>query len=243
MILYPAIDLKGGCCVRLAQGALDRATVYAEDPVEPARAFAKAGARHLHLVDLDGAVAGRSVNAASVKRILEATAMTVQLGGGIRDLAAIGHWLEAGVARVVLGTLAARSPELLSEACRRFPGRIAVAIDARGGRVQSAGWTEGETLTPLDLARRAEAAGVAALIYTEIARDGMLSGADIEGTAALAREVRLPVIASGGIAGLEDVRAIKSAGLAGAILGRALYEGRIDLASALAVAREKPRTC
>ena len=164
MILYPAIDLKDGRGVRLAQGALDRATVYADDPVEPARAFAKSGATHLHLIDLDGAVAGRSVNATAVKRILEATSMSVQLGGGIRDLAVIEAWLEAGVARVVLGTVAARQPEILREACRRFPGCIAVAVDARGGRVQSVGWTEGETLTPVDRARRAEASGVAALI-------------------------------------------------------------------------------
>jgi phosphoribosylformimino-5-aminoimidazole carboxamide ribotide isomerase len=236
MILYPAIDLKDGHCVRLAQGALDRATVYAEDPVEAARLFANAGATHLHLVDLDGAVAGRSVNTEAVTRLLSATSMTVQLGGGIRDLAAIERWLEAGVARVVLGTLAARAPELLSEACRQFPGCVAVAVDARGGRVQTSGWTEGETLTPLDLARRAETAGAAALIYTEIARDGMLTGVDIEGTAKLARSVTLPVVASGGIASLADLRAIKAAGLAGAILGRALYEGRIDLAAALALA-------
>jgi phosphoribosylformimino-5-aminoimidazole carboxamide ribotide isomerase len=243
MILYPAIDLKDGRCVRLTQGALDRATVYADDPAEPARAFAKAGARHLHVIDLDGAVAGRSVNTAAVKRILEASTLSVQLGGGIRDLAAIEHWLTGGVARVVLGTLAARNPELLSEACRRFPGRVAVAIDARAGKVQSAGWTEGEAVTPLDLARRAEAAGAAALIYTEIARDGMLTGADVEGTAGLARAVKLPVIASGGIASLEDLRAIRSAGLAGAILGRALYEGRVDLAAALALAREEDGVC
>ena len=243
MILYPAIDLKDGRCVRLTQGAFDRATIYAEDPTEPARAFAKAGATHLHVVDLDGAVAGHSVNTAAVKRILEATSLTVHLGGGIRDLAAIEHWLAAGVTRVVLGTLAARQPAILSEACRRYPDRIAVAIDTRGGRVQSAGWTQGETLTTLDLARRAEAAGAAALIYTEIARDGMLTGADIEGTAKLAGEVKIPVIASGGVASLEDIRAVKSAGLAGAILGRALYEGRIDLATALALARNERSPC
>lgn len=243
MILYPAIDLKDGRCVRLKQGAFDHATVYAEDPAAPARAFAEAGATHLHLIDLDGAVLGRAVNAAAVRRILAATRLAVQLGGGIRDLASVERWLEAGVARVVLGTLAARRPDLLSEACRRFPGRIAVAIDARDGRVQSAGWTEGEALTPLDLARRAEAAGAAALIVTEIARDGMLTGVDIVGTAALARAVTLPVIASGGIASLADIRAAKAAGLAGAILGRALYEGRIDLKAALVLAEEAPGGC
>ena len=234
MILYPAIDLKDGRCVRLVQGALDRATVYAEDPAAQAEAFAAAGATHLHLVDLDGAVAGRAVNAEAVRRILARTRLMVQLGGGIRDLATIEAWLEAGVARVVLGTLAAREPATLAEACRRFPGRIAVAIDTRAGKVRSAGWTEAEALTPLDLARRAEASGAAALIHTEIGRDGMLAGADVEGTAALARAVKLPVILSGGIASLDDIHAAKAAGLAGAILGRALYEGRIDLRKALA---------
>lgn len=235
MILYPAIDLKDGRCVRLRQGALDAARVYAEDPAAQAAAFAAAGATHLHLVDLDGAFAGRAVNAEAVTRILAATRMTVQLGGGIRDLAGIEAWLAAGVARVVLATLASRAPELLAEACRRFPGRIAVAIDAREGWVRSAGWTEGEPLTALELARRAEEAGAAALIHTDIARDGMLAGADVAGTAALARAVKLPVILSGGVAGIEDLRAARAAGLAGAILGRALYEKRIDLTEALAL--------
>ena len=234
MILYPAIDLKAGAAVRLKQGAMAGATVYAEDPAKQAEAFAAAGATHLHLVDLDGAVAGRAVNAEAVRRILERTSLSVQLGGGIRSLADIARWLEAGVQRVVLGTLAAREPATLAEACRRFPGRIAVAIDTREGEVRSAGWTQGEALSPLDLARRAEDAGAAALIHTDIARDGMLMGANVEETAALARAVRLPVILSGGIAGLDDIRAAKAAGLAGAILGRALYEGRIDLKEALA---------
>jgi phosphoribosylformimino-5-aminoimidazole carboxamide ribotide isomerase len=234
MILYPAIDLKAGAAVRLKQGAMAGATVYAEDPAKQAEAFAAAGATHLHLVDLDGAVAGRAVNAEAVRRILERTPLSVQLGGGIRSLADIARWLEAGVQRVVLGTLAAREPATLAEACRRFPGRIAVAIDTREGEVRSAGWTEGEALSPLDLARRAEDAGAAALIHTDIARDGMLMGANVEETAALACAVRLPVILSGGIAGLDDIRAAKAAGLAGAILGRALYEGRIDLKEALA---------
>jgi phosphoribosylformimino-5-aminoimidazole carboxamide ribotide isomerase len=234
MILYPAIDLKAGAAVRLKQGAMAGATVYAEDPAKQAEAFAAAGATHLHLVDLDGAVAGRAVNAEAVRRILERTSLSVQLGGGIRSLADIARWLEAGVQRVVLGTLAAREPATLAEACRRFPGRIAVAIDTREGEVRSAGWTEGEALSPLDLARRAEDAGAAALIHTDIARDGMLMGANVEETAALACAVRLPVILSGGIAGLDDIRAAKAAGLAGAILGRALYEGRIDLKEALA---------
>jgi phosphoribosylformimino-5-aminoimidazole carboxamide ribotide isomerase len=234
MILYPAIDLKAGAAVRLKQGAMAGATVYAEDPAKQAEAFAAAGATHLHLVDLDGAIAGRAVNAEAVRRILERTSLSVQLGGGIRSLADIARWLEAGVQRVVLGTLAAREPATLAEACRRFPGRIAVAIDTREGEVRSAGWTQGEALSPLDLARRAEDAGAAALIHTDIARDGMLMGANVEETAALARAVRLPVILSGGIAGLDDIRAAKAAGLAGAILGRALYEGRIDLKEALA---------
>ena len=234
MILFPAIDLKAGAAVRLTQGAMAGATVYAEDPAKQAEAFAAAGATHLHLVDLDGAVAGRAVNAEAVRRILERTSLSVQRGGGFRSLADIAGWLEAGVQRVALGTLAAREPATLAEACRRFPGRIAVAIDTREGEVRSAGWTQGEALSPLDLARRAEDAGAAALIHTDIARDGMLMGANVEETAALARAVRLPVILSGGIAGLDDIRAAKAAGLAGAILGRALYEGRIDLKEALA---------
>jgi phosphoribosylformimino-5-aminoimidazole carboxamide ribotide isomerase len=234
MILYPAIDLKDGRCVRLKQGRMAGATVYAEDPAAQAEAFAAAGATHLHLVDLDGAVAGRSVNEAAVRSIPGRTRLQVQLGGGIRDLAAIERWLEGGVARVVLGTAAARDPALLAEGCRRFPGRIAVAIDARGGRLRSAGWTEEEALSPLDLARRAEEAGAAALIHTDIGRDGMLTGANVAATVALARQVGLPVILSGGVAGVDDLRAAKAAGLAGAILGRALYEGRIDLEEALA---------
>ncbi|MDF2764623.1 MAG: hisA [Rhodospirillales bacterium] len=235
MILYPAIDLKEGAAVRLKQGAMAAATVYAEDPAAQAEAFAAAGATHLHLVDLDGAVAGRSVNEAAVRGILARVRMQVQLGGGIRDLAAIERWLAAGVACVVLGTAAARDPALLAQACRRFPGRIAVAIDARDGKLRSAGWTEEESLSPLDLARRAEEAGAAALIHTDIGRDGMLTGANVEATAALARVVALPVILSGGVASLDDLRAAKAAGLAGAILGRALYEGRIDLKEALAL--------
>jgi phosphoribosylformimino-5-aminoimidazole carboxamide ribotide isomerase len=234
MILYPAIDLKEGAAVRLKQGAMAGATVYAEDPAAQAELFEAAGATHLHLVDLDGAVAGRSLNEAAVRSILERVRMQVQLGGGIRDLAAIERWLEAGVARVVLGTAAARDPGLLAEACRRFPGRIAVAIDARDGTLRTAGWTEEEPLLPVDLARRAEEAGAAALIHTDIGRDGMLGGANVEATAALARAVALPVILSGGVSSLDDLRAAKAAGLAGAILGRALYEGRVDLRQALA---------
>ena len=234
MILYPAIDLKEGAAVRLKQGRMAGATVYAEDPAAQAELFEAAGATHLHLVDLDGAVAGRSVNEAAVRGILARVGMQVQLGGGIRDLAAIERWLAAGVARVVLGTAAARDPDLLAEACRRFPGRIAVAIDARDGTLRSAGWTEEEPLSPLDLARRAEGAGAAALIHTDIGRDGMLAGANVAATAALARAVQLPVILSGGVTSLDDLRAAKAAGLAGAILGRALYEGRIDLKDALA---------
>jgi phosphoribosylformimino-5-aminoimidazole carboxamide ribotide isomerase len=235
MILYPAIDIKDGKCVRLRQGQLGSAQVYAEDPAAQAEAFATAGATHLHLVDLDGAVAGHAVNAQTVRRILTAVPLAVQLGGGIRDLAVVEHWIDAGIDRVVVGTLAVRSPALLKEACRRFPGRIAVAVDAREGRVRSAGWTEAEALTPLALARRAETAGAAAVIHTEIGRDGMLAGADIEATAALAKAVDLPVILSGGISSLEDLRRAKAAGLAGAILGRALYEGRIRLEEALAL--------
>jgi len=238
MILYPAIDLKGGRCVRLRQGDLATATVYAEDPVRQAQHFAAAGATYLHMVDLDGAVAGRGVNAGAVEAVLGSTGLRLQLGGGIRDLATIAFWLDRGLARVVVGTMAATRPDLLEEACRRFPGQVAVAIDIRQGRIQVAGWTAAETITPADLARRAEKAGAAALIVTDIARDGMLIGPNLEVTEAIAKAVMLPVIASGGIASLDHLRQVKAAGLAGAILGRALYEATIDLKSALALCDE-----
>ena len=234
MELYPAIDLKDGQCVRLVQGDLDRATVFSDDPAAQARRFVAAGCRRLHLVDLNGAVAGRPVNAAAVEAILDAVETPCQLGGGVRNLAAIESWLAKGVARVILGTLAVTAPDLVRQACRQFPGRIALGLDARGGRVAIQGWTEQSEVTTLELARRFEDAGAAALVHTDIDRDGVLQGPNVAATAALARAVRIPVIASGGVASLDDLKALQAAGgIAGVIVGRALYDGRIDLAEAV----------
>ncbi len=237
MILYPAIDLKEGQAVRLRQGDMARATVFSADPAAQARAFAAAGARWLHLVDLDGAFAGRPVNRAAVEAVLAAVAIPCQLGGGIRDRATIEAWLERGVARVVLGTAALRDPVLVREACRAHPGRVAVAVDARAGRVAVAGWAETGEVTALELALRFEDAGAAAVVFTDIERDGELAGVNVEATAALARRLAMPVIASGGVAGLDDLRRLRAAGagIAGVIVGRALYDGRLDLAAALAL--------
>lgn len=237
MILYPAIDLKDGNCVRLLRGDMGSATVFGTDPAAQARLFADAGCQWLHLVDLNGAFAGTPVNGVAVEAILAAARIPVQLGGGIRDRATIDAWLEKGVARVILGTAAVRDPDLVREAARAHPGQVAVGIDARGGRVAVQGWAEETDLDAVDLARRFEDAGVAALIYTDIDRDGAMAGPDVPGTAALARAVTIPVIASGGIASIEDLRALKAcdAELDGAISGRALYEGKLDLAEALAL--------
>jgi phosphoribosylformimino-5-aminoimidazole carboxamide ribotide isomerase len=243
VILYPAIDLKGGACVRLAQGDPARATLFNRDPAGQARSFAAAGAEWLHVVDLDGAFAGRPVNAEAVAAILAAVGLPVQLGGGIRDLAAVEAWLGRGIARVILGTAAVKNPDLVREACREFPGRIAVGIDARCGRVAVEGWAETSVLDALTLARRFEDAGVAAMILTDIDRDGLLGGVDLAGTAALARGVRVPVIASGGVGGIEDIERLARAGIAGAVVGRALYEGRLDLAAAIRVARSGAPAC
>lgn len=238
LTLYPAIDLKGGACVRLRQGEMERATVYAEDPAAQARAWQEAGFRWLHVVDLDGAFAGESRNAAAVRAILAAVSIPVQLGGGIRSLAAIEAWLAAGVARVILGSAAAKDPGLTRAACRAFPGRIVLGIDARQGRVATEGWAETGTLTAVELAARYRDAGAAAIVFTDIGRDGMLAGINLDATEAIARAVPLPVIASGGAASVEDVRAVRNspAGIAGLILGRALYDGRIVPAEALAAA-------
>lgn len=235
--LYPAIDLKGGQVVRLQRGAMDQATVFGSDPAAQAAAFARDGFPWLHVVDLDGAFAGAPANAAAVRGILGATAAPVQLGGGIRDMATAGAWIEAGVSRLILGSAAVKDPGFVRAAARAFPGRIAVGIDARDGMVATEGWAETSTITATDLALRFADAGVAAIIFTDIARDGMLAGVNVEATAALGRAVPIPVIASGGAASLEDIRALKAAGsVAGCILGRALYDGRIEPAAALALA-------
>jgi phosphoribosylformimino-5-aminoimidazole carboxamide ribotide isomerase len=238
VILYPAIDLKGGQCVRLLRGEMSAATVYSEDPAAQARSFVATGCRWLHVVDLDGAFAGKPMNAAAVAAIVAAARVPVQLGGGIRDRATIERWLEQGVTRVVLGTAALRDPDLVKAACRAYPGKIAVGIDARHGRVAVEGWAKSSDMTALDLALAFENAGVAAIIYTDIERDGALSGVDAEATAALARRLTTPVIASGGVAGLADLAALKARetdGIAGVICGRALYDGRLDLGRALAL--------
>jgi len=237
MILFPAIDLKDGACVRLLRGEMEAATVFNDDPAAQARAFEAAGADWLHIVDLNGAFAGRPVNGAAVEAILAAVPMRLQLGGGIRDRATIEAWLERGVARVILGTAALREPALVRAAAAAHPGRIAVGIDARGGRVAVEGWAETSDMEAADLARAFEDAGVAALIYTDIERDGAMQGPNVAATAALARAVSIPVIASGGVSSLADIRALRDCGtpLAGVISGRALYDGRIDLGEAMAL--------
>ncbi len=238
MILFPAIDLKEGLAVRLEQGDMARATIFNRDPAAQAHAFEAQGFKYLHIVDLDGAFAGKPVNAAAVERILEAIAIPVQLGGGIRDMATIEGWLGKGVNRVIIGTAAVRDPDLVKTAARVFPGRVAVGLDARDGKVAVEGWAENSELMALDIARRFEDAGVAAIVYTDIARDGLLKGLNLEATIALADAVAIPVIASGGLASLDDVRALiapRARKLAGAIAGRALYDGRLDAAAALAL--------
>ncbi len=236
MILFPAIDLKDGQCVRLKLGDMDQATVFADDPAAQARTFQDQGFEYLHMVDLNGAFAGTSVNGEAVEAILKAVSIPVQLGGGIRDLDAIAGWLDKGIARVILGTLAVRDPELVRQACREFPGRVAVGIDARSGHVAVEGWAESSTLSVLELASKFEDAGVAAIIYTDIDRDGILAGLNITSTLELAGATSIPVIASGGLASMDDINRLTHkdcAVLEGAISGRALYDGRIDPALAL----------
>lgn len=238
MILYPAIDLKDGQCVRLVRGEMAQATVFNDNPAAQARTFRDQGFAWIHVVDLNGAFAGASVNAPAVEAVLAAVKLKVQLGGGIRTLAAVEDWLAKGVARVVLGTVALKQPELVKEACRKFPGRIAVGVDAKGGKVAVQGWAEVSEVTTLELARRFEDSGVAAIIHTDIDRDGLMQGMNVAATANLARTIKTPVIASGGVTSMDDLRGLKAAnvpGLQGVIAGRALYDGRIDPAQALAL--------
>ncbi|MEL7212380.1 MAG: 1-(5-phosphoribosyl)-5-[(5-phosphoribosylamino)methylideneamino]imidazole-4-carboxamide isomerase [Pseudomonadota bacterium] len=236
MILYPAIDLKDGQAVRLVKGEMDQATVFNDDPAAQAMAFVEAGCEWLHLVDLNGAFAGEPVNAAPVEAILERTKVPAQLGGGIRDMATIERWIDKGLARVILGTVAVENPDLVREAAAAFPGKVAVGLDARNGMVATRGWAEETDQEVTDLARRFEDAGIAAIIYTDINRDGAMKGPNVEATAALARAVSIPVIASGGVSSLDDIVALRDCGadLNGAISGRALYDGALDLKEALA---------
>ncbi len=238
MILFPAIDLKDGACVRLFQGDMDKATVYNADPASQARAFSDAGFSWLHLVDLNGAIEGRPVNDMAVETILKTISVPAQLGGGIRDMATIRMWLEKGVHRVILGTVALEQPELVKEACRAFPGRIVVGIDARDGYVAVAGWAKTSRVKALDLALKFEDSGVAAIIYTDISRDGAMMGVNLDATTDLAWALTTPVIASGGVSALsdlEEIKAVEDSGIEGVIIGRALYDGRIDAKNALAI--------
>lgn len=240
MILFPAIDLKNGQCVRLEQGDMARATVFNLDPAAQAKTFETQGFEYLHVVDLDGAFAGKPVNAQAVEAMLKVVKFPVQLGGGIRDLATVEAWLSKGIRRVIIGTAAVRDPALVKEAAKKFPGRVAVGLDARDGKVAVEGWAETSTVTALDIAQRFEDAGVAAIIFTDIARDGLLKGLNLEATIALAAAISIPVIASGGLASIDDVKALltpRAKKLEGAISGRALYDGRIDPAEALTLIR------
>jgi phosphoribosylformimino-5-aminoimidazole carboxamide ribotide isomerase len=240
LILFPAIDIKDGVCVRLEQGDMARATVFNRDPAAQALAFEAEGFEYLHLVDLDAAFAGKPVNVRAVERIIESVPLPVQLGGGLRDMAVITAWLEKGVDRAIIGTAAVRDPALVKAAARAFPGRIAVGLDARDGKVAVQGWAESSELAALEIAQRFEDAGVAAIIYTDISRDGLLKGLNLDATVALAEAISIPVIASGGLASLDDVRQMlepRAARLAGAIAGRALYDGRLNASEALRLIR------
>ena len=239
MIVFPAIDLKGGEVVRLAEGDMDRATVYGDDPAHQARLFAQAGSQYLHVVDLDGAFAGEARNRGAVEGILDAFPGHVQLGGGIRTPRAVDGWFDLGVSRVVIGTAALDNPQFVRDMARAYPGGIVVAVDARGGMVATHGWAEVSDVSIADMARRFEDAGVASILFTDVGRDGMLKGCNIEATVDLARVTRIPVIASGGVKGLDDIRLLKiheADGIEGVITGRALYDGRLDLGAAIAIA-------
>jgi len=240
MILFPAVDLKNGQCVRLEQGDMARATVFNLDPAAQAKSFADQGFEYLHVVDLDGAFAGKPVNAQAVEAMLREVKMPVQLGGGIRDLKTVEAWLSKGITRVIIGTAAVRDPELVKAAAKAFPGRVAVGLDARDGKVAVEGWAEVSEVTALEIARRFEDAGVAAIIFTDIARDGLLKGLNLDATIALADQISIPVIASGGLASIDDVKAMltpRAGKLEGAIAGRALYDGRLSPSEALALIR------
>ena len=241
VILFPAIDLKNGQCVRLEQGDMARATVFNLDPAAQARSFAAQGFEYLHVVDLDGAFAGQPMNAHAVEAMLKAVTMPLQLGGGIRDLKTVEAWLGKGVAESMIGTAAVRDPELVKNAAKKFPGRVAVGLDARDGKVAVQGWAETSEVTALEIAERFEDAGVAAIIFTDIARDGLLKGLNLNATLALAERISIPVVASGGLASIEDIKAMltpRANKLAGAIAGRALYDGRLDPSAALALIRD-----
>lgn len=245
MILYPAIDLKGGRCVRLVRGDMNAATVFNDDPADQARSFVRDGFTWLHVVDLDAAVSGSSVNEAAVAAILSTVGVPVQLGGGVRSLAAVERWLEAGVSRVIIGTAAVTEPELVREAAARYPEQVAVAVDVRDGKVAVQGWTGDSDLGAVELSKRFEDAGVAALIVTDIGRDGTLAGVNVEAVGEVADAVSIPVIASGGVAGLDDILKLKArpgAAIAGAVLGKSLYAGTLKPAEALAAARRAPAT-
>jgi phosphoribosylformimino-5-aminoimidazole carboxamide ribotide isomerase len=239
MILFPAIDLKDGVCVRLKKGLMHEATVFNDDPAAQARTFQDQGFQWLHCVDLNGAFDGRSVNAAAIKAIRAAVGLPIQLGGGIRDMPAVESWLAAGIDRVILGTAALTNPQFVKDAARAFPGRIVVGADAKGGKIATQGWAETSDLTPADLGKRFEDAGVAAILFTDIDGDGLLKGVNVTATAALARALSIPVIASGGVGANADIEALVAAnepGIAGVVVGRALYDGRIDIPAALALA-------
>lgn len=239
MILFPAIDLKDGRCVRLKRGLMNEATVFNDDPAAQAKSFAQAGFKWLHCVDLNGAFEGRSVNADAIRAIRASIDLRIQLGGGIRDMAAVEAWLAAGITRVILGTAALKNPDFVRAAARAFPGQIVVGADAKGGKIATEGWAEVSDLTPADLGRRFEDAGVAAILFTDVDGDGLLQGVNVSATAALAKAVRIPVIASGGVGGIADVEALIAArepNIEGIVIGRALYDGRIDASAALRVA-------
>ncbi|WP_411816830.1 1-(5-phosphoribosyl)-5-[(5-phosphoribosylamino)methylideneamino]imidazole-4-carboxamide isomerase [Hyphococcus sp. DH-69] len=240
LTLYPAIDLKGGQCVRLYQGQMDQSKVYNEDPAAQAKDFADAGFSWVHIVDLDGAFAGEARNASAVDAILGNVGIKTQLGGGVRDMAAVERWLSTGMARVILGTAAVHNPEFVKEACRTYPGQIVLGVDARDGRVKTDGWDGDSAIDPVELVKRYTDQGVAAVVYTDISRDGALAGVNVEATAALAEASAIPVIASGGVASIDDIRALKTAhdNIEGVIIGRALYDGRIDPKEALALANK-----